>query len=95
MQDGQQKGGCLATAGLAGDHEVVNDRALRFTSRCTHGQRDHACLHSGGLGVAEIIHGLDQRVDQTQLYKQVIGFWACFSSICYGFDSCLRAFHMG
>ena len=55
VQHGQQEGGGLARAGLAGNHQV--DEGLITTA---HGQGNGLRLHGRGLGVAQIGNGADQ-----------------------------------
>jgi len=70
VQHRQQEGGGLAATGLAGDHQV--DVALGFARGAGgHGQGDGTLLHGGGLGVAQIGHGLHQFGRQAQLHEAV------------------------
>ena len=76
LQQGQQKGGGFATAGLAGHHQVVQRRmvvAVRTGQRL----RNNPLLHGGGLGVAQIGYGLQQFAAQPQFGKG-IGGRGCF-----------------
>ena len=73
VQHGQQKGGCLAAAGLAADHEVVEAFGVRLER-----QRNGALLHGGGLGEAQVAHGGQQLGRQAQGGEAVlIGFVSC------------------
>ncbi len=63
VQHGQQEGGGLTAARLAGDHQV--DEAASVLPRA-HGQGDDLVLHGGGLGVAQVAHGLHQLGRQAQ-----------------------------
>ena len=68
VQHGQQEGGGLAAAGLAGDHQV--DEAV-FLVPGAHGQGNGLALHGGGLGVAQVGHGLHEFRGQAQLDEAV------------------------
>ena len=68
VQHGQQERRRLAAAGLAGDHQVDVAAALGL---CAHGQRNRLALHGGGLGVAQVGHGLHQFAGQAQLNEAV------------------------
>ena len=70
VQHGQQEGGGLAAAGLAGDHQVDEARRRRLR-RCRHGQRNGLVLHGGRLGEAQVVDGGDQFGRQAQLDEAV------------------------
>ncbi len=69
VQHGQQEGGGFAAAGLAGDHQVVVAVVCFVVRR--QGQRNGLRLHAGGLGVAQVGHGLNEFLGQAQLHKAV------------------------
>jgi hypothetical protein len=60
VQHGQQEGGGLARAGLAGDHQVDETGLAVLAGFTAHGERDHLVLHGGRLGEAQVGHGGDQ-----------------------------------
>ena len=93
VQNGQQKGGGFAAAGLAGHHHVGVAIGLAvFGAACSgQSQRNGAQLHSGWLGVAQIGHGLHQLRGQAQLNETV-------RHVDDGFDffgHCSRGFRSG
>ena len=65
----QQKGGGLAAARLAGDHQVVVTVVRLVVA--WQGQRNGLQLDLGWLGIAQIGHGLDEFIGQTQGDKAI------------------------
>ena len=67
VQHGQQEGGGLAAAGLAGDHQV-GKTLLTFGQ---HGLGDHVVLHGSGLQVTQVGTGLHQFGCQANQLKAI------------------------
>src|SRR3990167_5246240 len=89
VQHGQQEGGSLAAAGLAGNHQVDELGGVVATAHC---QGNGLELHAGGLGVAQVSHGLHQFRGQAQ-FDKAVGF-SSHGNVGLG-DSCHHGVQRG
>ena len=71
VQHGQQEGGGLAAAGLAGNQQVGEFWRFRVGIQGLHGLGDGGHLHGGRLGETHVGDGLQQFLGQAQLHEAV------------------------